>query len=869
MVCNCVEHAQSDFLPLKLSLEAFNQASSTGGTEGSSPASSPASAASLAAMAAPKFGTLVPNRIFVGGISPSTSEAELAQLFSAYGTVKATKIIADRGGASKGYGFVTFETEEEAKRLQQESECIILRERKLNIAPAIKKQSFNRSFDGGSGSPPVVPTSTYYYANGLGLPYQNGMTFYNAGGPAPGAGLAPPTDPTTLYQAAGVFGPQATSSHQTFAPMMYPMPAPSIYMPQQYQYSPMPYEPYFPGAAAGGPPFMYTSNGGGSQNQSGGGSTGNSSGTGNGAGNNSTPYQSHLYGGGPNSHHALTAGSSGSQSGPPQMEHIYYSYPPPHVLPQHQHHTGPLNIADQQLLIYSEIAVPPPQQGSANESLINQEETHSTSSHLSAEHHRSGNSNVTSDSGGGGGGGGGTNNTNAQPPDPSSAGTGPHPKYPRYPSASFHPVSNLQEVPPPPAPLAHSALDLAEAQSSEQKSSLHYRGLAMYPQAVYHTQYPSQATSLLPTPPVQPHSYHSSSTGKYPRALMQGSGSVYGKSYISHPPPQSQKYPRVSTPPARLQQLGRRPSAPGPQQQQQQQQKQQQHQQQQHHQQQHHQHQQQQLPPTLYVHKPAPCQFGARSLATGYIYQQPIPATYGPKYGFEYARAERPQRRLNVNNYRGSNLTMSSAEPASKDIPSSVKQQPQQQQPQTQAQQSDSNANVTASESGDAIETVDANSSAPATTNTPITSNTSPANTSSNPNPNLSPSPNPTQVQSFGSQQQQQRFNGQRGPGRYPPGGASGARGAPKTSAVRQSKFKINGVNPTTTATSTAGSVSAVTTKQQQSEDAGGGDAPVSITRLPLTPPGTPQQQSPNSGVIGSTEQQIQESCHQIQALGL
>lgn len=71
-------------------------------------------------MAAPKYGTLVPNRIFVGGISASTSEAELAQLFSTYGNVKATKIILDRAGVSKGYGFVTFETEEEAKRLQQE-----------------------------------------------------------------------------------------------------------------------------------------------------------------------------------------------------------------------------------------------------------------------------------------------------------------------------------------------------------------------------------------------------------------------------------------------------------------------------------------------------------------------------------------------------------------------------------------------------------------------------------------------------------------------------------------------------------------------------------------------------------------------------
>lgn len=85
-------------------------------------------------------GTLVPNRVFVGGISANTTEGELLQLFSNYGTVKAAKIIQDRAGVSKGYGFITFESEDDAKRLQREADSIILRERKLNIAPAIKKQ---------------------------------------------------------------------------------------------------------------------------------------------------------------------------------------------------------------------------------------------------------------------------------------------------------------------------------------------------------------------------------------------------------------------------------------------------------------------------------------------------------------------------------------------------------------------------------------------------------------------------------------------------------------------------------------------------------------------------------------------------------
>ncbi|XP_043482618.1 deleted in azoospermia protein 1-like isoform X2 [Leptopilina heterotoma] len=355
---------------------------STGGTEGSSPASSPASATSLA-MAAPKYGTLVPNRIFVGGISASTSEAELAQVFSAYGNVKATKIISDRAGVSKGYGFVTFETEEEAKRLQQESECIIVRERKLNIAPAIKKQPFSRSFDGGSGSPPAVPTSTYYYTNGMSLTYQNGMTFYNTATPAPGTAIAPPpTDPAAIYQATGVFGPQATASHQTFAPVMYPCPAPSIYMPQQYQYSPMPYEPYYTGATTAGAQYMFAT--GNSQNTT----SGNANGSGtsiNGTGVTSPstgppPLQSlppppptHYYAStAPHHHHPPVP------AGPPasQMDHVYYSFttghppPPPHAQ---------IGLGDQQLLLYT---TDPSCQPQTTENQTNQQEdSRSTSSH--------------------------------------------------------------------------------------------------------------------------------------------------------------------------------------------------------------------------------------------------------------------------------------------------------------------------------------------------------------------------------------------------------------------------------------------------------------------------------------------------------
>ena len=91
---------------------------------------------------APKYGTRVPNRVFVGGLSADTTEAEMETLFMNYGVVTSVKIISDRAGVSKGYGFITFDTEDQATNLLKMSE-VYLKSRKLNIAPAIKKQVWN------------------------------------------------------------------------------------------------------------------------------------------------------------------------------------------------------------------------------------------------------------------------------------------------------------------------------------------------------------------------------------------------------------------------------------------------------------------------------------------------------------------------------------------------------------------------------------------------------------------------------------------------------------------------------------------------------------------------------------------------------
>lgn len=85
-----------------------------------SPVSCSNTAPSAASPNAPRYGVVVPNRVFVGGIASNTTENELQELFSQFGNIKDIKIISDRGGVCKGYGFVTFETEEEAKKVQHQ-----------------------------------------------------------------------------------------------------------------------------------------------------------------------------------------------------------------------------------------------------------------------------------------------------------------------------------------------------------------------------------------------------------------------------------------------------------------------------------------------------------------------------------------------------------------------------------------------------------------------------------------------------------------------------------------------------------------------------------------------------------------------------
>jgi RNA recognition motif-containing protein len=59
---------------------------------------------------ASRAATPIPCRLFVGGLSPGTTDEDLRTAFSPYGVVNDAVVVVDRDtGASRGFGFVTLE----------------------------------------------------------------------------------------------------------------------------------------------------------------------------------------------------------------------------------------------------------------------------------------------------------------------------------------------------------------------------------------------------------------------------------------------------------------------------------------------------------------------------------------------------------------------------------------------------------------------------------------------------------------------------------------------------------------------------------------------------------------------------------------
>ena len=60
-------------------------------------------------------------KLFVGGLSYDTTEETLKSKFAEFGTVESAMIITDKmSGRSKGFGFVEFGNDDEAKKAMEE-----------------------------------------------------------------------------------------------------------------------------------------------------------------------------------------------------------------------------------------------------------------------------------------------------------------------------------------------------------------------------------------------------------------------------------------------------------------------------------------------------------------------------------------------------------------------------------------------------------------------------------------------------------------------------------------------------------------------------------------------------------------------------
>ena len=100
----------------------------------------------------------MPTKLFVGGLSWETTEDSLRQAFRSYGEITEAKVITDRDtGRSRGFGFVTFTQDDDAKTAISKMDGTDLDGKTIKVNEAQEKspRRGGRSgggFGGGRGS---------------------------------------------------------------------------------------------------------------------------------------------------------------------------------------------------------------------------------------------------------------------------------------------------------------------------------------------------------------------------------------------------------------------------------------------------------------------------------------------------------------------------------------------------------------------------------------------------------------------------------------------------------------------------------------------------------------------------------------------
>ncbi len=74
------------------------------------------------------------NKLFLGGLAWATNESSLREACERYGQIEDVKVITDRDtGRSKGFGFVTFSSDEAAAKCKDEMDGQIIDGRAVKV----------------------------------------------------------------------------------------------------------------------------------------------------------------------------------------------------------------------------------------------------------------------------------------------------------------------------------------------------------------------------------------------------------------------------------------------------------------------------------------------------------------------------------------------------------------------------------------------------------------------------------------------------------------------------------------------------------------------------------------------------------------
>ncbi|XP_056450600.1 protein boule-like isoform X3 [Gadus chalcogrammus] len=118
-----------------------------------------------------------------------TTEEDIWRFFSRHGAVKEVNIVFNHMGLSKGYGFVTFDSQVDARRLLEMAPSLLFQGRHLLVAPAVRRLSRRQR----SGCEADRAQCVLHLTTPSGHPYTfcNGVAYFRRPEPAPPAHYGP------------------------------------------------------------------------------------------------------------------------------------------------------------------------------------------------------------------------------------------------------------------------------------------------------------------------------------------------------------------------------------------------------------------------------------------------------------------------------------------------------------------------------------------------------------------------------------------------------------------------------------------------------------------------------------------------------